>query len=194
MPTKRPPTRRKAPSRQRPEWSLPDQCLSCGYGPDPYVERTVDSVHEIKGEEVSCSVAKWFCRHCNTSFLSPSQADQAVRRGVEAYQMLHGLMTAKEIKAKREEHGWSQSVLADNANLGVASIKRWESGALVQTKANDDSLRRALSGDGRSGELNFFWVGDPLFEIVTNACVANLGTADCSSKHYSDPKHFCPAA
>jgi putative zinc finger/helix-turn-helix YgiT family protein len=63
----------------------------------------------------------------------------------DAYRAGVRLLTGEQIIEGRKKLGWTQEDLARAANVGIASIKRWETGQ-IQTKAMDDVLRRALSG------------------------------------------------
>jgi len=64
----------------------------------------------------------------------------------DAYRATATLLTGEEIIERRKKLGWTQEDLARAANVGIASIKRWETGQ-IQTRAMDDVLRRALSGE-----------------------------------------------
>ena len=58
------------------------------------------------------------------------------------------LLTGEQIVEGRKKLSWTQEDLARAANVGIASIKRWETGQ-IQTKAMDDILRRVLAGKRR---------------------------------------------
>ena len=63
----------------------------------------------------------------------------------DAYRRTIGLLSGEEIVEGRKKLGWNQEQLAKAANVGIASVKRWE-GGLIQTKSMNAILRRALSG------------------------------------------------
>ncbi|TQV88352.1 type II TA system antitoxin MqsA family protein [Aliikangiella coralliicola] len=52
-----------------------------------------------------------------------------------------GILNPHEITQLRESHGLSKRRFATLTGLGYASISRWESGQLLQSKANDKFLR-----------------------------------------------------
>jgi putative zinc finger/helix-turn-helix YgiT family protein len=52
-----------------------------------------------------------------------------------------GRLTPAEIKELRERNGFSQAKLAEITGIGIASIKRWESGSLIQNASLDARLR-----------------------------------------------------
>jgi transcriptional regulator with XRE-family HTH domain len=55
-----------------------------------------------------------------------------------------GVLTPREIVNGRKGLGISQEEFAKLASLGVASIRRWERGACIQSKSSDRHLRNAL--------------------------------------------------
>ena len=69
----------------------------------------------------------------------------------EAYRAVAKLLTGEQIIAGRKKLEWTQEDLARAANVGIASIKRWETGQ-IQTKAMDDILRRVLAGKGATAD------------------------------------------
>jgi putative zinc finger/helix-turn-helix YgiT family protein len=52
-----------------------------------------------------------------------------------------GRLTPLQIKKIREQHGLSQQDWSKKTKLGIASVKRWESGNLIQSEAMDCYLR-----------------------------------------------------
>jgi putative zinc finger/helix-turn-helix YgiT family protein len=63
----------------------------------------------------------------------------------DAYRASVRLLTSGQIVEGRRKQRWTQDDLAKAANVGIASIKRWETGQ-IQTRAMDGVLRRVLSG------------------------------------------------
>jgi DNA-binding transcriptional regulator YiaG len=76
----------------------------------------------------------------------------------EVYRKKVGLLTGKEIVEERTKQDLTQSELAKRMNVGIASIKRWETGS-IQSKSMDKALRMALagqtSGDSCTGNREF---------------------------------------
>ncbi len=52
-----------------------------------------------------------------------------------------GRLSPAEIRAIREQYALSQQDWAKRARLGLASVKRWEAGNLIQNEAMDSYLR-----------------------------------------------------
>lgn len=112
-------------------------CLNCGssdvsttfetqrfpYGPNDAVtlEATVPVRH---------------CKACDISFTD----DEAEDLRHEAVCRHLGVMTPREIREVRQRLGGSLAEVARLTGIGAASLRRWESGALIQNVANDQLL------------------------------------------------------
>ena len=105
----------------RTEWH--DRTFSYGAKP-PVVELTVRLPVEI-------------CALCGTGFLGP-EAEELKHEAICAH---HGVLTPREIRALREEHGLSRAAFAELTGLGEATLHRWENGILIQNRGNDRYLR-----------------------------------------------------
>jgi len=82
-------------------------------------------------------VPVWTCRSCGEQLMG-DEAEEARHEAVCRYL---GRLTPKEIRKVRQQHGLSQEELAELTGYGSASIKRWESGALVQNQSADRFMR-----------------------------------------------------
>lgn len=71
-------------------------------------------------------------------------------------------LSPAEIKAIRARHDLTQQGLAERTGIGIASIKRWEAGAL-QPSASMDRLLRQIDNvrPQDDGFLYVEWVGEP---------------------------------
>jgi putative zinc finger/helix-turn-helix YgiT family protein len=135
------------------KWHLPPECIACG-AEDAHVKARTTTEKVCHGEIFQVEHAHWKCQQCGVGVLGPDEAAEVGHATVAAYQRAHGLLTAADlINARRVTH-WSQSDLAERTSLGVATIKRLESGTTVQTEANDQLLRRVL-GIANSSEVVF---------------------------------------
>ena len=83
------------------------------------------------------------CSACDIEFLD----HEAERIKHEALCRHYGVLTPWEVRETRERHGLSRAAFARLTGLGEATLARWESGALMQTVANDRYLRM-LSAPG----------------------------------------------
>lgn len=77
------------------------------------------------------------CETCDIDFLD--YVGERIR--TEAVYRHKSLLTPWEIRAIRERHQLSRTAFAEITGLGEATIKRWESGATAQNRANDRYLR-----------------------------------------------------
>ncbi len=132
----------------------PRICSSC-QASGTVAEAHVEFPVVIQNEEFTCRVPRMICSACGTAYSTPQQFDRSIELGVAAFQESHGLLTATKIKEVRESLGLTQPELADRAKVGVASVKRWERGRQVQTAANDQALRNALSLSEASSDIAF---------------------------------------
>ncbi len=77
------------------------------------------------------------CSNCGETYTADG-AEQAQHDAVCRYL---GRLTPAEIRALRDRLGLSQAKLAERTGIGIASIKRWESGALIQNASLDARLK-----------------------------------------------------
>lgn len=76
------------------------------------------------------------CKNCGYQFAGP-EADDAQH---EAVCRFLGVLTPAEIIAIRESTGLSRTEFCELTRIGIASLKRWETGNLIQNAANDELL------------------------------------------------------
>ncbi|WP_084288388.1 type II TA system antitoxin MqsA family protein [Desulfovermiculus halophilus] len=103
----------------------------------------------IKGVDVAYPCRAYVCPGCGLEAGTVRTAGDAQRAAADAYRAKAGLLTGREIKSLREAQGVSQRELAEDLQVGIASIKRWETGA-VQSESKDKLLRLRLLGDESS--------------------------------------------
>lgn len=77
------------------------------------------------------------CNDCGEQFLAHD--GEAVQH--EAVCRYLGRLTPQDIVSLRKSKRMTQQDLAEATGIGVASIKRWESGNLIQSVAMDKALR-----------------------------------------------------
>lgn len=103
----------------------------------------VEKSAEIKGVKVSCSAALHRCEACGLELADVADAAALQERMADAYRRAVGLLSGEEIRRLRQAKGLSQQALADALEVGIASIKRWETG-VIQSKSMDALLRTLL--------------------------------------------------
>lgn len=92
---------------------------------------------EADGVELQARVPVWTCEGCGEQYLDP-EAENIKHEAVCAYL---GRLAPKDIKALRTSFGMLQEEFADFTGYGSASVKRWETGAQIQSESVDKHLR-----------------------------------------------------
>jgi len=82
-------------------------------------------------------VPVWSCSACGEEYTADG-AEEAQHNAVCHYL---GRLTPDEIVALRKRLGLTQAALAEQTGIGIASIKRWENGTVIQNASLDAQLR-----------------------------------------------------
>ena len=123
--------------------------LSCPKGHGPMVQKKVNKQKTFKGVDIAFLADVFVCAQCGLEAGNVQSAGDVQRAIADAYRTKTGLLTGQEIRSLREARGLTQRQLAEVMNIGIASIKRWETG-MIQTKSMDHALRRHLQRGIRS--------------------------------------------
>jgi putative zinc finger/helix-turn-helix YgiT family protein len=99
----------------------------------------------FRGRRIQFSAEHFVFERCRLEADDISLGAANQKRVSEAYRSAEGLLTGAEIVERRKKRRWSQEHLANAMNVGIGSVKRWETGQ-IQTRAMDDILRSVLSG------------------------------------------------
>lgn len=99
----------------------------------------------FKGVNIKFLAEYYKCQECGAEVGTVKQTADTQRAISDAYRKAKGLLTGEEIREKRKQLGLTQQELAKRMNVGIASIKRWESG-LIQSKAMNSALMGAFRG------------------------------------------------
>jgi putative zinc finger/helix-turn-helix YgiT family protein len=117
--------------------------IHCPRGHGPMSLKELHKETTFKDVAVAYTEKAFVCPVCGLEAGTVATAG-AVQCGIaDNYREKVGLLTSREIKSLREAKRLTQRQLADAMNVGIASIKRWETG-LVQSKSMDQALRIAL--------------------------------------------------
>ncbi|RYG99856.1 MAG: hypothetical protein EON58_02465 [Alphaproteobacteria bacterium] len=87
--------------------------------------------------ELTAEVPVWRCTSCDDSY-TDYEAEEARHAAVCVHL---GRLTPSDLVSIRQRHAMSQDAWAAHTHIGLASIKRWESGSLIQGAAHDAYLR-----------------------------------------------------
>lgn len=95
-----------------------------------------------KGREVELEarIPVLACSSCHERYAADG-AEEAYHEAVCAYL---GRLTPAQIRSLRKQKGFTQRDLAELLGAGIASIKRWETGAVIQNASADRQLRSAF--------------------------------------------------
>ena len=86
------------------------------------------------------------CGECGFEFLD----EEGERLKHEAVCRHLGVLSPREVRDIRRRHGMTRATFATTTGLGEATLGRWETGAGIQSHANDRYLRLLALSDGMS--------------------------------------------
>lgn len=132
------------PAMKTTQNNLPTHCFDCEEPTQWELYTALDST-EVKGKTVEYPTSNYQCEHCGYEFLTTEQLKNDLLSSTEAYQHKYGLLTASEVKRRRNALGLSQQGLCDlSKGVEIASLKRLEMGQRVQNDATDLAITTAL--------------------------------------------------
>ena len=134
------------------------KALNCPRGHGEMKLREIGKTVNFRGMEIPCQVEAYICPVCGLEAGTVNSAGAIQQELADAFRKRTGLLTGEDIKSLRKKRGLTQQELADLLKIGVASIKRWETG-LIQSKSMDRALRlqleTCLTNDDFSGNRSF---------------------------------------
>ena len=119
--------------------------LNCPNGHGPMELKKVTKETIFRGVDVKYKANVFVCPECGIEAGTVKTGGEIQKKIADAYRAKVGLLTGDKIKSLRKSRKLTQHQLAELMNIGVASIKRWETG-LIQSKAMDRTLRVHLQG------------------------------------------------
>jgi putative zinc finger/helix-turn-helix YgiT family protein len=99
--------------------------------------------------ELTARVPVWTCDKCGHAYTEGDAED--LRHEVVCRHL--GVLSPTQVRAVREKYGMSQSEFAKATGFGLASVKRWETGALIQNQSTDRLLRLLATDRSIIGKL-----------------------------------------
>lgn len=161
-----------------------EKCLQCENG------TLTPSMVSLRGtrnnEEFTVTVPGLHCTVCGFATIDNRQSGEFTRAISDAYREAHSLLTGAELKSRRSQ--WlkmSQQQFADYLGVGIASVKRWESGQ-VQDRAMDELLR--LKTDPVAARSNLHALETQIAEDCILSSV-NLGDEGLDLRFSLDPNY-----
>ncbi len=119
--------------------------MKCPNGHEKVLLKKVGKRMEFRGVEINVPVEQYRCSVCAVEFGTVEQTSSIQKAIAEVYRKRMGLLTGGEIIEKRKKLRLTQDDLSKRLNVGIASIKRWETGS-IQSKSMDQALRLAFEG------------------------------------------------
>ena len=116
---------------------------NCPRGHGPMVLQTIDRQMAFKGVDICVPAQVFICPTCGLEAGTVQTGVELQLAIADAYRASQELLTSSEIKALRKSRNLTQQQLAEMMNIGIASIKRWETGT-VQSASMDQALRMQL--------------------------------------------------
>ena len=113
-------------------------CPNCEKETEVSLVSTIKNI-EVRGEKISVEVEGLKCLVCTQDFDNPSSAKDPLEIAYREYRKRHGLLQPEEIKKLRKGYGLTQFEMANLLGWGVATLNRYENGAL-----QDDAHERIL--------------------------------------------------
>lgn len=98
----------------------------------------------VRREPITVNVEYIRCKGCGDEVLNPSVNHDPFEFAYREYRLKHALLQPEEIKSWRKAHHLTQGELARLLGIGVATINRYENGAL-QNESHETLLRLAMN-------------------------------------------------
>ena len=128
-----------ARARRNAELLADDACPVCGTS---MVERRGTLRFPVNGDEIPVpSAVHLRCPKCHEVVLRAQDARRLSQDAIMIYRRKHGLLSADQIRAIREQFRLTQAEFARLLRLGGNTLSRWEAGRNVQTESMDTLLR-----------------------------------------------------
>nr|NJM02682.1 type II toxin-antitoxin system MqsA family antitoxin [Desulfobacula sp.] len=118
--------------------------MNCPKGHGAMKQKEIEKIIPFKGLDIAVIEEDYVCPECGLAAGTVESAGKIQQAIAEAYRKKTGLLSGGEIKMLRQNKGMTQEDLAAVMDVGIASIKRWETGA-IQSRSMDRVLRRHLS-------------------------------------------------
>lgn len=145
-------------------------CTECG-------SEMVRSTEPISGtfrdeEFLVDGIPHHICVNCGEIAFGLKEADEYALKVKEAYRNAHGLLSPREIREIRNGFNLTQKEFEAVIGVGKTAVSRWETGALVQPKSEDNLMREMRNHSCVAKDLICRANLDEKWEMASNANVA----------------------
>ena len=120
--------------------------LNCPKGHGPMAQKKIKKQKTFRGVDIEYNADAFICPECGLEAGTAQSAGDVQHAIADAYRKKAGLLTGQEIRSLRAAKELTQQQLADVMNVGIASIKRWETG-VIQSQSMNKMLLQAVSGE-----------------------------------------------
>jgi putative zinc finger/helix-turn-helix YgiT family protein len=100
-------------------------------------------VFDVRGEPITVDVEYTKCQECDDEVLTPTANHDPFEAAYREYRRKHTLLQPEEITGWRKSHHLSQVELAKLVGFGIATLNRYENGAL-QNESHERLLRLTM--------------------------------------------------
>ena len=108
----------------------------------------VDATEEIliRGELIPVQMRYFHCIECGEDYEVPDPEYDPLEIAYREYRSRKGMVQPEELKAFRLMYGFTQKELSDVLSMGIATLNRYENGAL-QSEAYDQAIKIIMQPD-----------------------------------------------
>jgi len=120
--------------------------INCPKGHGIMEQKEIPKTVPFKGLDINIVDKAFVCPVCRLSAGTIQSAANIQKTIANAYKKHKKLLSGEAIRELRKSKNMTQTDLAALMEVGVASIKRWETGA-IQSRSMDKLLRQHLQKD-----------------------------------------------
>lgn len=114
-------------------------CPNCEKETQQLFEKKAENVN-VRGELIPVEFEYFHCDECNESYEIQRSDYDPLEAAYREYRERRGLLQPEKIKELRKELGLSQKAFSNLLGIGIATLNRYENGAL-QSEAHDQVIR-----------------------------------------------------
>jgi putative zinc finger/helix-turn-helix YgiT family protein len=97
----------------------------------------------VRGEVIIVDVEYYHCLECGEEFEDSKTTIDSYDVAYREYRLRKGMLQPEEIRKLRNQRGLTQKELSDLLGIGIATLNRYENGAL-QSEAHDRSIKLTM--------------------------------------------------
>lgn len=117
-------------------------CPNCGKQDSLTLIREVEEFN-IRGESIPVEVEYYRCEACGEEMMPLRMENDPLEQAYREYRRRKGMVQPEEIREFRQKFGLTQKEYSELLGIGVASLSRYENGAL-QEQSHDHILRFSM--------------------------------------------------